>query len=69
MNELSILVPCISSEQILPDFIDNLTNYLMSNPGDVEVIVIMNESSDYLNVIKNYIQKKYPWLKIIILQC
>ena len=68
MNELSILVPCISSEKILPDFIDNLTNYLMSNPADVEVIVIMNESSDYLNVINNYIQKKYPWLKIIILQ-
>ena len=58
MNELSILVPCTSSEQILPDFIDNLTNYLMSNPADVEVIVIMNESSDYLNVINNYIQQK-----------
>lgn len=68
MNELSILVPCTSSVDSLPDFMDVLSKYLMGNPGDVEIIVVTNENEDSIISIADYIQKKYPWLKFRLLQ-
>ena len=42
MNELSIIVPCLASIEGLPEFIDELVEYLMENPGDVETIVVLS---------------------------
>ncbi len=67
MNELSILVPCTSSVDSLPDFMDDLSKYLMGNPADVEIIVVANENEDSIISIADYIQKKYPWLKFRLL--
>lgn len=68
MDELSILVPCMSSVDVLPDFIDLLSKYLMENPADVEIIIVTNENAGALGSIADYIQKKYPWLKFRLLQ-
>lgn len=68
MNELSILVPCPSSVDILPNFMDILSKYLMGNPADVEIIVVTNEDAGAIISIADYIQKKYPWLKFRLLQ-
>jgi len=68
MNELSILVPCPSSVDILLDFMDVLSKYLMGNPADVEVIIVTNENTDSIISIADYIQKKHPWLKFRLLQ-
>lgn len=68
MNELSILVPCPSSVDSLRGFVDVLSQYLMGNPGDVEVIIVTNESEGSVLSVVDYIQKKYPWLKFRLLQ-
>jgi len=68
MNELSIIVPCLSSVNVLPDFMDLLSKYLMENPADVEIIIVTNENAGSLGSITDYIQKKYPWLKFRLLQ-
>lgn len=68
MNELSIIVPCPSSVDILPDFMDVLSKYLMGNPADVEIIIVTNENAGSIISIADYIQKKYPWLKFRLLQ-
>ncbi len=68
MNELSILVPCLTTVGILPSFLDTLSRYLMENPGDVEIIVVCNENSGSGTSVAGYIQKKYPWLKFRMLQ-
>jgi hypothetical protein len=51
MIELSIIVPCPSDEHSLPDFMDLLSQHLMGNPGDVEIIIILNESCNEFNKI------------------
>ena len=48
MNELSIIVACNSRVDILPLFIESLSKYLMSNPGDIEIIIVINENNDSL---------------------
>ncbi len=68
MNELSILVPCPSNIDSLPGFIDVLSQYLMTNPADAEVIIITNENEKSIISVADYIQKKYPWLKLRLLQ-
>lgn len=68
MNELSILVPCLSSIDIIPGFMDKLSTYLMGNPADVEVIITTNENAGSLISIADYVKKKYPWLKFRLLQ-
>lgn len=68
MNELSIIIPCLSSADILPEFIDELSMYLMGNPSDVEVIVVTNENANSNASIAAYVQEKYPWLKFRMLQ-
>jgi len=68
MNELSIIIPCVSSVDILPGFIDRLATYLMSNPSQIDIIIVANESAGSMRDIVHYIRKKYPWLKFEILQ-
>jgi len=68
MNELSIVVPCVSSVDMLPAFIGDLATQLMSSPRDADVIIVVNENAPSLNEVINFIRKEYPWLKFEILQ-
>lgn len=68
MNELSILVPCLSSIDIIPGFMSRLSSYLMGNPTDEEIIVITNENAGSLLTVTDYVKNKYPWLKFRVLQ-
>ena len=51
MNELSIIVICHSRVDILKNFIDSLSIYLMSNPGDIEIIIVTNENQNSLSSV------------------
>lgn len=68
MNELSIVVPCIYSIDMLPEFIDKLAVYLMANPGDMDLIVVANQRAGSPEAIIEYVRKRYPWLKFEFLQ-
>ena len=68
MNELSIIIPCLLSADVLPEFIDELSMYLMGNPSDIEIIMVTNENANSNPSVAAYVQKKYPWLKFRILQ-
>lgn len=68
MNELSIIIPCVFSVDTLPQFIDELATYLMSNPSDIDVILVVNERVHSVNHLPQYVKKRYPWLKFKILQ-
>ena len=68
MNELSIIVPCLSSVDELPNFIDELADYLMGNPSDVEIVIITSENLHKNISVTNYVNVKYPWLKFRMLQ-
>ncbi len=68
MNELSIIIPCLYSTEILPGLIDQLSNYLRGNPGDVDIIVVTNDKSPHADALISYVKKKYPWLKFEMLQ-
>jgi hypothetical protein len=67
MNELSIILPCVSTVDTLQDFVDQLAIYLMSNPSEIDVIVVANEDIPSTEKLVNYVQKKYPWLKFELL--
>ena len=67
MNELSIIVPYDASTLTLSDFIDDLSAYLMENPGDIDIIIVANESAGFNQEIVRKIRGKYPWLKFKIL--
>jgi hypothetical protein len=67
MNELSIILPCVSTVGTLQDFIDQLAKYMMSNPSEIDVIVVANEEIPSTEKLVNYVQKKYPWLKFELL--
>jgi len=68
MNELSIIIPCLSSVYTLPQFIDELAIYLMSNPSDIDIIVVANERVQSIGRIVHYVKRKYPWMKFEMLQ-
>lgn len=68
MNELSIIVPCLSSVDVLPEFLDELAKYLMENPNDIEIIIVTNDSLDPAAPIVGYVQDRYPWTKFRMLQ-
>jgi hypothetical protein len=68
MNELSVIIPCIHSAEILPPLIDELSSYLMVNPGDVDIIVVTNDKSKYPDSLVDHVKGKYPWLKFELLQ-
>ena len=63
MNELSIVIPCVSSVNMLPQFIDELAGYLMSNPSDIDIIVVLKEKVRSMEDMTRYVREKYPWLK------
>ena len=66
MNELSIIITCHSRVEVIPDFIDSLSKYLMGNPGDIEIIIVINENDDSLSHVTSYLKNSFPWLKFII---
>lgn len=68
MNELSVIVPCVSTIEPLPDFVDQLAMYLMANPSEIDVIVVVNEAVPATGRLVHYVRNKYPWLKFEILQ-
>ncbi len=68
MNELSVVIPCISSVDMLPQFIDELAIYLMENPGDVDIIIVVNERIHSIGRVVQYVRRRYPWLKFEMLQ-
>jgi len=68
MNELSVIVPCVSRTDALPYFIDKMASRLMANPSDVDLIVVANERTEDPDSIAKYVQEKYPWLKFQLLQ-
>lgn len=68
MTELSVILPCMSSTDMLNGFMDDLAVYLMENPSDVEIIVVANESASSSASIIEYVGKRYAWLKITMLQ-
>ena len=68
MNELSIIVPCVSTIETLPKCIDELARYLMSNPSDTDLIIVANAGAKNPERIVDYARKKYPWLKMTLLQ-
>ncbi|MGD0335719.1 MAG: glycosyltransferase [Candidatus Omnitrophota bacterium] len=68
MNELSVIIPCISTTELLPALVDELAGYLMANPSDVDIIVVANEKSYTPNNLSGYVQSNYPWLKFEMLQ-
>jgi hypothetical protein len=68
VNEISIIVPCLSTTDILPEFIDELSMYLMGNPSDVEILVVTNEDVNLNSLFVESVLRKYPWLKFRILQ-
>ena len=68
MNELSVVVPCVSTAEMLPGFIDKLAVYLMSNPGEIDVIVVANEGVESAQKLAHYVQEKYPWLRFEMLR-
>ena len=55
MNELSIIVICHSRVDVLPNFIDSLSKYLMGNPGDIEIIIVTNENHNSLTSVSNFV--------------
>ncbi|OGQ47330.1 MAG: hypothetical protein A3H42_05865 [Deltaproteobacteria bacterium RIFCSPLOWO2_02_FULL_46_8] len=69
MNELSVIVPCLSRIDTIPRFIDNLAGILMENPSDIEVMVVANEQavSDASRIVE-YVRHQYPWLKFSFLE-
>lgn len=68
MNELSVIIPCVSTLEPLPKCIDELARYLMSNPSDIDLIIVANASAKNPEVIVRYSRKRYPWLKMTMLQ-
>lgn len=68
MNELSVIVPCVSTSEPLPRCIDDLARYLMENPSDIDLVVVTNPSVSSPEKILEYGRTKYPWLKLTVLQ-
>ena len=68
MDELSIIVPVLSDFEKLPDFIDSLVIYLKSNPGDIDIIVVVDETVEFPEMLISYVKDKYPWIKLKVLQ-
>ncbi len=68
VTELSIIVPCVSTIEPLSAFIDEVASYLMENPSDTTLIIVVNEQSGDPTPIIEYVKKQYPWLRFEMLQ-
>ena len=66
MNELSIIVPCLASIEGLPQFIDELAEYLMENPADVESALeeafAQKEQTVFMDFITDQSENVYPMI-------
>src|SRR3989338_8987191 len=68
MNELSIIVPCLSAVETLPAFLDQLAFHSMDRPSDIDVIVVTNEAVSDPETIASYVRSRHPWLRLVVLQ-
>lgn len=68
MNELSIIVPCAGTTDVVPACVDRLAAYLMVNPSDTDVIVVANDANDRLDAIVRDVGAQYPWMQFTLLQ-
>jgi len=67
MNELSIVIPCVSSVSALSEFVDALASHLMGSPSETDVIAVVNESVGSVDAFIRSSKGKYPWLKLEVL--
>jgi hypothetical protein len=68
MNELSIIIPVLSGFERMPAFIDGLSQYLLANPGDMDVILVVDQTVEKPESILEYVRDHYPWLPCRVLQ-
>ncbi|MDO8435403.1 MAG: glycosyltransferase [bacterium] len=68
MNELSIIVPCVSTTETLYQFLDQLALQVMDRPSDIDVIVVTNETVVAPEAIVSYVRERHPWLRLVVLQ-
>jgi hypothetical protein len=68
MNELSIIIPVLSGFERMPAFIDGLSQYLLANPGDVDVILVVDQTVEKPESLLKYVRDRYPWLPCRVLQ-
>jgi len=67
MNELSVVIPCVSSVDALSEFVDKLAVYLMSSPSEIDVVIVANESAGLNGDFVRGIRQRYPWLRTEVL--
>lgn len=67
MNELSVVIPCVSSVDALSEFVDKLAGYLMGSPSEIDVVIVANESAGLTEDFMRQIGEKYPWLRAEVL--
>ncbi|MBI4450083.1 hypothetical protein HY634_03425 [Candidatus Uhrbacteria bacterium] len=68
MNEVSIVVPCMTSMEVLPPFLDQLASYLMANPSDTDVVVVANDEDPHRDAIVRFMRERYPWVQFTLLE-
>ena len=68
MNEVSIVIPCTSSTEVLPSFLDQLAAYLMANPSDTDVIVVANDEDSHRDAVVHFMRDRYPWVQFTLLE-
>ncbi len=68
MNEVSIVIPCTTSTEVLPSFLDQLAAYLMANPSDTDVIVVANDEDPHRDTIVRFMRERYPWVQFTLLE-
>lgn len=67
MNELSVVIPCVSSVDALSEFVDTLAIYLMGSPSEIDVVIVANESAGLTEDFVRGIRERYPWLRLEVL--
>lgn len=67
MNELSIIVPCVSTTDTLPQFFDAMAAHLMEHASDIDIIVVAHEDIKSPESIIEYVRRRYPWLQFEML--
>ncbi|MBI4142454.1 hypothetical protein HY480_01105 [Candidatus Uhrbacteria bacterium] len=68
MNDLSIVIPCTRSAAGLPTFLDTLASYLMENPSDTDVIVVVSMGDAHLDATVTSMRERYPWVQVTFLE-
>ncbi len=68
MNELSIIIPVLAGFEKLPVFIDDLVRFLKANPGDADIILVVDQTVKNPESSMAYVREHYPWLQFRVLQ-